>query len=159
MRDLIDLIETTLMEAAGTYGFYQPSTDTEIVTPRGSEIDHADYVADHPEEFGIAANDIPARPDTHGFQDPAHMIWMSTILDMTFERGWVRVNQYRGAWSFQARDIKTARATVRKYDDMFHGLHETYIDVGPHSDSPEVSFGLDSYEDIQKFIKTGRLPR
>jgi hypothetical protein len=154
----VNLTEQTLMEAAGTYGFYQPKTKVEIKIPSGWNNDHADYIAEHPEELGLRPDQVRPSPHDDGISDD-RMNWMAEMIDLTLALGWVRMNHYRGAWYFQARDLKTARAAVRQYDDIYYGLSEANVDIGTSSAHPETGFTLYPQSEVARFVKTGAIPR
>jgi hypothetical protein len=156
MRNFITLVENILMEASGTFGFYHPETKTEIETPHGADVDHADYVAAHPEEFNLAPDQIPTLDNQNSDE---RMDWMAAVLDLTLAQGWVRINQYRGAWAFQGRDEKAIRRTIQFYDHAYSGITEANVDVGLSSAHPDTCFTLQPYEVVQRFIKTGARPR
>ena len=159
MRNFIDLVETILMEAQGTFGFYQPSTGKEIETPRGGHVDHADYVVEHPEAFGLKPEQVRPCPDEKDAADYSRMHWMADMIDLTLALGWVRINQFRGAWYFQARDEKLVRRAVKFYDYAYDGVEEAVCDIGLSSAHPDVCFTVYPYEKVQAFIKTGARPR
>lgn len=141
-----DIHESVLMEVAGTYGFFHPETEQEILTP--GHMDHADYVAKHPEQFGLTAEDMPVHTGER---------YMARIIDLVIARGWVRVNFFKGAWFFQAKDLKTVHGAVAHYymNDL---VEEAVIDYGPDSTQPGSSVTLYPSKKVAYFVKTGKIP-
>lgn len=144
-----------LFEVAGTYGFFRPMDDREVLVPHG---DHGDYIAEHPEEFGITTADvaaITAQPFEHDSASPG--MWrMRRLINLVLHKGWVRVNYYRGAWFFNGRDLKVVRAALRHYfkDDW---MDEAVLDVGPDSGEPEWSTSLYPHDNVKQYVRTGKI--
>jgi hypothetical protein len=151
--------EIILFEAAGTYGFFRPVDQKEILCDGHYNKEHADYVLDNPAAFGLspaevkmAIDTIPTSPDQYA---SSKMQEMTRILALVIRKGWVRVNYYRGAWSFQAIDLRTVRKAVIFYASN-HGMQEANIDWGPDIAHPEGA-SLYPEDQIEHFIKTGRI--
>lgn len=143
----------TLVEAAGTYSFFRPRDKREIMCDRTYETEHADYILDHPEQFGISQAEI-AEARTH--DDASRMSLMARLLALAFAKGWVRVNYYRGSWSFQALDQKTARRALAHYfNEDF--IQEANLDWGPEPAHPIESISLYPEGAVKRYVKTGRV--
>jgi hypothetical protein len=137
------LTEQRLDEVAGSYSMFCPKTRKEVLMyPRG--IDHGEYIYYHAEEFGLTTGELLA-PETNDA--------MTHNINAAFTKGWVRVNNYRGAWFFKY--VHTAAVYYTKGE---HFLEEIVADIGPDARTPLKAFTLTKDADINRFIRSGRLP-
>jgi hypothetical protein len=148
-----------LSEAAGTYSFFRPSDESEILCDGNYHSDHSDYIVKHPERFGLTAGDVEAASLDANNPDPystPEMQTMARLLALVLSKGWVRVNFYRGAWNFQALDLKTARRALAHYFEN-NLVQEATLDWGPDVAHPQ---GMTLYpaDEVRRFIRTGRVP-
>ncbi len=142
------LNEQRLDEVAGSFSMFNPKTKQDVMmTPRG--IDHGEYIYLHPEEFGFSKDEL-RDPETRG--------GLAHNINAAFTKGWIRVNNYRGAWFFNAPDVKSVRAAAVFYTKLEHYLEEVVADIGPDSSQPLKAFTLTDEKDIDRFIRAGRLP-
>jgi hypothetical protein len=164
MRDIIRIVEAVAMrparldEAAGTYGFYRPRDDKEILGTGDYRDDHADYILRNPEQFGIGPAEIAAVLQAPHDDPTGHpgMQQMSRLLALAFAKGWARVTCYRSAWFFQAADKQTARRTlIHYYENDYIG--EAVLDWGPDPAHPIESMSLYPEVQVKQFVKTGRV--
>jgi hypothetical protein len=148
----------TLLEVAGTYGFFRPSDEKEILCDGPHSKEHADYILDDPAAFGLTPDEVQvalASPAVTTNATPK-MQQMAQLLSLVIHKGWVRVNYYRGAWNFQALDLRTVRKAVAYYWFVHDGMQEAVIDWGPDVAHPD---GVSLYptDRIKHFLKTGRI--
>lgn len=162
MREIMTLTEGKLLqEAAGTYGFYRPSDDTEILADGNHTVEHADYVIKDPERFGLTRADVErveAEPDDAGDNGSPDMQRMSRILALLFAHGWVRVNYFRGGWSFHAIDLPTVTAALRHYASE-DWIDEASLEWGPRPANPEWAHTLYPNTEVKRYLRTGKLEK
>jgi hypothetical protein len=160
MREIMALVEgKLLLEAAGTYGFYHPKTDTEVLCEQNYKVEHADYVIAEPGKFGCTPEEVQAALDGPDNPEDIHatpdMQRMTRVLNLILAKGWARVNYYRGAWSFHALSLPIARAALKHYASE-EWIEEATLEYGPIASHPEWSENLYPRDAVMHFVKTGK---
>jgi hypothetical protein len=147
-----------LYEAPGTYGFFRPADEKEILCNGGYNKEHADYIQDDPTAFGLTPDEVQAAINGQSPSDPhatPKMQEMARLLALVMRKGWVRVNYYRGAWNFQGDNLQTVRQALAYYyaDD---GMQEAVIEWGSDAVHPDGSASLYPEDEIRYFVKSGK---
>jgi hypothetical protein len=148
-----------LLEAPGTYGFFRPSDEKEVLCNGLYNKDHADYIEDDPTAFGLTPDEVAAAINGQSPDDPyasPKMQEMARLLALVMRKGWVRVNYYRGAWNFHGYDLRTVRKALTYYFAN-DGMQEAVIEWGSDVVHPDGSASLYPEDKVRYFVKSGRL--
>jgi hypothetical protein len=134
-----------LLEVAGTYGFFRPSDEKEILCNGPYNKEHADYIQDDPAAFGLTQEEVDS-------------CWsiekdMVNLINLVLTHGWVRVNYYRGAWDFQGFDFQTTKKSLRYYFEN-HEINEANLEWGPDAAHPIRAISLYPEIKIKEFLRS-----